>query len=752
MGSRAIKHRPGTRNKRRFVVVLYILAVIFALGVIGCCSLYSMGQSWLQDLPDYQDASSYNLAQKTSVYADDGHTLLAEFYLENREPVSDLDSISSYVVHGTVATEDERFYEHGGIDLTGIARAIAVNLTGGSKEGASTITQQFVRNTVLADEASEQTIKRKVREAYISLKLEGMYSKDDILLMYLNTINYGQGAYGIEAASKEYFSKDCKDLTLSEAATLVGIPQSPTNNNPIDNPDACLSRRNVVLNRMLSNGYISQSDYDNAVAQPLGLNVSTNSSTDGIYKYPYFTSYVRDVLLDNYSESEVFKGGLKVTTSLNVDAQEAAENAAAAKEASVDSDLEVAMVAVDPSTGFIKALVGGKDYYEDEYNLATQATRQPGSSFKTFTLASAIENGIDPTSTYVNCSSTAQLGNWSVENYDKTSYGTRTISGAFAVSSNTAFARLVTLLGPDKVVEEAQKMGIQTSLESVPSITLGSQGVTVREMAGAYGTIASGGIQHDAIPIEKIEDANGKVIYQPDTSGKRVLSSEVANATENVMEGVITNGTGTAARLSNGQTAAGKTGTSEEWRDSWFCGITPQYSVAIWLGCRQERTMSSAYSATSVFSSFLNQLLAGQSLQAFPMAGAQKPTYRTLTSSELSTLGGGTSSSSSSSSTSNSSSSSSSSTSSSSTYSNNSSGNWYSNSSADQGDSTDNSSSTSTSGTDSGSTTDNSSSTNTNSSTTTGGGGSSGTTGGTSGGTSTGGGTSAGGGSSGSTT
>lgn len=644
MASRALKNRPGTRNRRRYIPVLYILVVFAALIIAGCCATYALASSWLQDLPDYQDASSYNLAQKTRVYASDGTTLLAEFYLENREPVSDLSDISPYVTQGTVATEDERFYQHHGIDPIGIARAVVNNLTGGSTEGASTLTQQFVRNTVLSDEMSEQTLKRKVREAYIALKLEESYSKDDILLMYLNTVNYGSGAYGIEAAAKKYFSVDAGDLTLAQAALLVGIPQSPTYNNPINYPDNAIARRNTVLARMLSNSVITQDQYDEAVNEPLNLKV-TETTESGIYQYPYFTSYVRQVLLDQYSEAEVFKGGLTVTTTLDVKAQRAAEKAAAREDKEVDSDVEAALVAVEPSTGYIRALVGGRDYNANEYNLATQAQRQAGSSFKTFTLAAAIENGIDPNKTYVDCNSpaTIDMGEnaqpWTVENYSGHNYGTLSLADAFAVSSNTGFARLVTAIGSDKVVDIAHRMGIESDLQSVPSITLGTQGVTVREMAGAYATIATGGIQHDAVAIEKITDANGKTIFQADTTGTRVITEETAHALEKVMEGVVTNGTGKAAALDSGQTVAGKTGTSQNWRDKWFVGITPQYSVACWEGAREERQMSSSYDVSDMFADFLNQLISSSDTEAFPMDSASDPTWRTLSSDEQDTLG-----------------------------------------------------------------------------------------------------------------
>ncbi|MBQ9021776.1 MAG: penicillin-binding protein [Eggerthellaceae bacterium] len=637
--SRALKQRQGTRNKRRYLPLIFIAAVLATLAVGMFTSAYALGESWLQDLPDYEDSSAYNLAQKTRVYASDGSTLLAEFYLEDREPRQSLDQISDWVIKGTVDTEDERFYEHNGIDLPGIARALVVNLSGGALEGASTITQQFVRNTVLAGEAQETTYKRKLREMYIALKLEESYSKDDILLLYLNTINYGSGAYGIEAAAKRYFSVGSKDLTLAQAATLVGIPQSPLYNNPIDYPDTCLERRNLVLNRMLTNGDITSDEYNAALAEPLGLNVSEHE-TQGIYAYPYFTSYVRQWLLDNYSESEVFKGGMRVTTTLDVGLQGIAENAARQKESEVDEDMECAMVVIDPSNGFVRALVGGKDYYADQFNLATQATRSPGSSFKTYTLVAAIENGINP-ATSVNCASPITIDNWRVENYDGASYSTQAISSAFAISSNTGFARLSTLITPAKVAEMARRLGVETPLMGYQSITLGAEAVTVKDMASAYATIASGGIRHDAVPVIKIEDVNGNTIFEPDTTGTRVISPEVANAAETVMEGVVNNGTGTEANPWNGTIIAGKTGTSEDWHDSYFVGITPQYSVAIWLGTREERRLNAAYTAAGAFRYFIVPALEGQEIIDFPMAGASAPVYRTLTSAEVATLTSG---------------------------------------------------------------------------------------------------------------
>lgn len=622
MASRSIKNRPDIKKKSFWPGVLMALAVVLAFLGVGVVGIYALGSSWLEDLPDYSDTNVYNVAQKTEVYASDGFTLLAEFYIENREPVT-LDQISPYVKNGTVATEDERFYEHDGIDLWGIGRAIVVNLSGSSLEGASTISQQFVRQTILADEANDISFKRKVREMYIALKLEEMYSKDEILLSYLNTINYGSGAYGIEAAAHTYFSKTAAELTLSEAAALVGIPQSPTYNNPIDNYDTCLVRRNMVLDRMLSNGYITQEEHDAAVAEELILNPE-NLGANGIYLYPYFTTYIRDTLLEEFTEAEVFKGGMKVFTTIDPTMQGIAEDAARKKEATMAEDIEVALTAIDPNTGYIKAMVGGKNFYVDQYNLATQAKRSCGSAFKTFTLIASLEAGISP-STSISCSSKVTLGNWSPENYGGANYGTRSIAGAFAVSSNTAFARLITAIGPEPVVDVAKRLGIKSNIPAFPSITLGAVEVSTDEMAGAVATIANGGTHHEVTGIAYILDAKGDVIYQSDTTGTPALSPEIAYAARNVMEGVVSGGTGYAAALSSGQPVIGKTGTSEYYRDSYFIGSTPQISVAIWLGARQEREMPSSYVAASVFGDFVGRVLAGQPIVDFPVAN--EPQY-----------------------------------------------------------------------------------------------------------------------------
>lgn len=630
-----MKNRPGIKKKHPSIGLLTVLAVFAAVVIAGGVGVYALGSTWLEDLPDYTDADAFNTAQPTEVYASDGTTLLAKFQLENRDPV-ELDQISQYVLRGTVATEDERFYEHGGFDITGIGRALVNNITGGELEGASTITQQFVRNTILSEEMDDISIKRKVREMYLSVKLEEMYSKDQILLMYLNTINYGSGAYGIQAASQRYFSKNATDLTLAEAATLVGIPQSPTYNNPIDNPENSLKRRNVVLDRMLSNGYITQEEHDAACAESIALNPTT-PSTDGIFLYPYFTSYVRETLTDEngkykYSTNEVFKGGLKVITTIDPSTQQAAENAADAKLSSLPDEAEAAIVAIDPSTGHVKAMVGGKDYSASKVNLATGSGtnaadpgRPCGSAFKTFTLIAALEAGMDPNKTTVDCSSPAEIEGYgqTLHNSGNKSYGTRSIASAFAVSSNTGFVRLEMSMGTNKVYEVAKRMGISSPLaETDPTLTLGTYNVTMLDMADAYADIANGGMHYEAEPILQVTNSKGDVIFDNShPEGKRVISAEVAHAATEVMKGVITGGTGRAAALPDGRPAAGKTGTGSDYKDITFCGITPQLSVGIWLGDPSNSISLNGTSAADVFRNFVGTALDGEPHEEFPQAG-----------------------------------------------------------------------------------------------------------------------------------
>ncbi|MFZ2757088.1 MAG: PBP1A family penicillin-binding protein [Atopobiaceae bacterium] len=624
-------------------VALLVIALVF--------SVTSLVNSWLTDLPDYTSADAYLVAEPTEVY-DSSNNLIAEYYLQNRKSIT-IDQVSTYVLKGTVDTEDVRFYQHNGVDPQGIIRAMVAQL-GGNSEGASTITQQLVRNTILSDEQFDKTLKRKVREAYIAIQMEKTYSKDQILMMYLNTIYYGHSAYGIEAASVTYFNKDAKDLTLSEAATLIGLPNSPSLYDPTVNPDACKQRRNVVLDRMLSAGDITQEEHDAAQAEDIELDTGSSvMSSKGTY--PYFTDYVKQLLLEDFDQKTVFQGGLKVYTTLDPTDQQAAEDACNKQLESIgDDSLEAALVAVDPSTGYIKAMVGGRDYDADQYNLASQARRQPGSGFKAFTLAAAISAGMSP-QTYINCNSPIQVtSSWKVQNHYNTSYGTITLARATELSSNTGYAQVANAIGADSIVSTAKAMGIKVDLPNYASITLGTIGVPPLQMAEGYATLAAGGVHRDAIAIDKILDRNGNSVYQHTDAPTQAISAEVAYAETQVLEGVVKNGTATVvnSNATINQPIAGKTGTTEYAGDLWFNGYTPQIAVSVWVGHREsgEKTVyvhgstgSPATTSCPIFASYVNATLSNVSRQEFQTAAS--PDYKSSSSWTFSKSSGSSSSS-----------------------------------------------------------------------------------------------------------
>ncbi|MDR2714691.1 MAG: penicillin-binding protein [Coriobacteriales bacterium] len=599
-----------------FALLAFVLSFTLIGGVVTASGFAIVG-SWLKDLPDVGDVEAFSVPQKTYVYASDETTLLATFYAEDREPVTAAE-VSQHVFDASIAVEDERYWEHNGIDIMGIARAAVMDLLGDS-QGASTITQQFVRQTLLSSVATERTLERKVREAALAMEVEKTYGKDAVLIMYLNTINYGDGAYGIQSAAQHYFSKNASELTLEEAALLAGIPQQPTYNNPVYYPENALHRRAQVLERMYVNKYITKEEYDSALATDLNLNLNERNN-DGIFEAHYFTSYVRSILQEDYGSTAVFNNGLKVITTIDMNMQAAAEKACKRKEKTLDKDVEVSLTCVEPSTGYILAMRGGKDYRKDEWSTSTDMRRQAGSTFKAFALVACLEEGISP-STPVLGSSPLKIDDWKVANYGGASYGTLTLASATHVSSNTAYARVVRKIGPEAVVDVAKRMGIQNELQPVNSIVLGSQGVNTLEMASAFGTLSTGGVHNKATAIKAIYDKNGNVIFESTPSKDKAISPEVSYAATNVLKGVLTgSGTGALAHLPD-QDAAGKTGTSDDWNDSWFVGYTPQLSTAVWIGARQQRYIADNVGGANccpVWKEFMLFALKSYSKEEFP--------------------------------------------------------------------------------------------------------------------------------------
>lgn len=635
MASRRARMRRHPKRRILFRVFLISVATLVILSGVLTTLGYALVQSWLQDLPD---AAQTKVAQATKIYSADGK-LLARLYFENREVVP-LADMSPYLRHGVVAVEDERFYQHQGYDIQGIGRAVVTDLTSGrAAQGASTLTQQYIRQTVLSSEATQVTIARKVREIYLAQELEKTKSKDEILAMYLNTVYFGDGAYGAEAAAKHYFNKSAKDLDIAQAAMLAGLPQSPRRLSPLfkENQKRATDRQHWVLAKMLDNGYITVDEYKQALAEPLHYQ-SAPQTKDGVYACPYFVSYIKRVLQDMYGTSVVFKGGLKVYTTIDTNMQAAAEKARN-DHMNQPGDPEVALVSIDPKTGYIKAMVGGRDWNKSQFNLAVQGKRQPGSSFKMFTLVTALEKGIPPYRTISSDSPAIIPGthgapDWVVNNSEGKGSGDITIEEATAKSVNCVFARLIEEIGPASVAAMAQRMGIVTKIPSIPSITLGTTGCSPLEMCSAYGTLAANGVHATSSGIMKVVGPDGKVMYDNGPNNvqrKQVISPQVANAATQVLKGVIDHGTATSAQI--GRPEAGKTGTSENYRDAWFVGYTPQLVTSVWVGYTTERPMEDVHGergfggvlAAPIWADYMSSVLSR--LPSVDFASADKPDY-----------------------------------------------------------------------------------------------------------------------------
>ncbi len=590
--------KPNAAPRRRSPVfrVLRTIVLLALLGVIamiaGAAGLY-VGLA--ADLPSLASEGEYQAAQTTKVYdSSKPPQLLAELHgIEDRELVSG-DSIPQFVRDAVVAIEDERFYSHSGVDLIGIARALWADVRSGSYEqGASTITQQFIKNAYITD---EKTIDRKVREAALAYQLEKKWSKEKILNEYLNIIYFGEGAYGIQAAAHTYFGVDASQLTLAQAALLVAVPKSPSNYSPRRNPEAAHGRRDLILNKMYQQSYISSAELQEALAAPVKL-APPRSAAD--VKFPYWVELVREQLVNQYGASTVLQGGLRVYTTIDPAMQEAAERAVA-DVLDEPGDPAAALVAIDLHTGGIVAMVGGADFGRQQFNLATQGRRQPGSAFKTFVLTTAVEQGVSPGTEYESGPVTIELpgDDWNVNSKD---VGPVTLTEATASSINGTYARLIMDVGPENVVETAKKLGIRTPLQPNPAIALGglTVGVSPLEMAVAYGTIATGGerlsgsVGFDAddplapIAVARVEKADGELVDENKLVRTPVLDPRVAYVVTDTLKGVIAHGTGRAADI--GRPAAGKTGTTQEYRDAWFVGYTPDIVAAVWVGYPDEQ-------------------------------------------------------------------------------------------------------------------------------------------------------------------
>jgi penicillin-binding protein 1A len=534
------------------------------------------------------------IGQNSFVYAADGSLLGTIPAERNRQPVP-LKTMSRWLPKATIAIEDRRFYEHGGVDAEGVARALWEDVKAGKVvQGGSTITQQLVRN--LYPVSRERTLDRKVKEACLAIKLNRARSKKWILAAYMNQVYYGNHAYGVEAAAQTYFSKRARNLTLVEAALLAGLPQAPSIYDPFQRKAQALARRNEVLVAMLSTGAITTDEYEAAVATPIRLRAGK------LYKRirePYFFSYVREELIKEYGATTVRSGGLKVYTTIDRRFQRIA-NRVMRETFFERDDPAAALVSINPDNGAIRAMaavIPGRK--KNQFNLASQARRQAGSTFKTFVLTTAIAEGISPQTSYLSaplryspdpsgsCDSEPPTA-WCPQTYDHSYIGVTSIARATLRSDNTVFARLTLDLGPEKVGLMAHKLGIQSPLTSregayVPSLGLGSADVSPLEMASAYATLAAGGMYSKPRAIKKVAFPDGKIDASwGEVKRRRVISDGVAYEVTKILEQNVLYGTGTRASI--GRPTAGKTGTTDNHSDAWFCGYTPNLTTVVWVG------------------------------------------------------------------------------------------------------------------------------------------------------------------------
>ncbi|MDO8886122.1 PBP1A family penicillin-binding protein [Candidatus Oleimmundimicrobium sp.] len=560
-----------------------LLKVFLALIIIATFAFSSIGIGFLiglnKDLPRLEEQAQGASAQTSKIYDSNG-ALIATFHAEQNRVIVPLSEIPEDMKNAIIAIEDERFYQHSGLDPRRIIGALLADIKAGGKpvEGASTITQQYVRNIFLT---TEKTFERKIKEMALAYQVEQKYSKDKILEKYLNTIYFSSGCYGVETTSETFFNKKAKEMTLSECALLAGLVKSPNNYSPYVDPQKTKTRRDVVINKMLELGFITKTDAEAAKKTP----VEVEPIKEKNIRAPYFVEYVKQLLIEEFGENVVFKGGLQVHTTIDLQKQAYAEEAIA-KTLDREDDPDASLVAIEPKTGYIRVMVGGKDFNTQKFNLAVQGKRQAGSAFKTFVLATAIEEGIPPNKIYDSGPITIKLPgeDWRVTNYSGGGGPPMTVWQGTVKSVNGVYARLMMDVGPEKVVKVAKKMGITSPLEANPAIALGGLkiGVCSLEMASAYGTLANEGVHCEPIAILKILDSEGTLIKENKIQGKAAIAPGTAYLATCILQDVITRGTGIRAKI--GRPAAGKTGTAQNYRDAWFAGYTPDLSTAVWVG------------------------------------------------------------------------------------------------------------------------------------------------------------------------
>ena len=598
------------RNSRKLVV---LLSLFLGFGGIAIAAT-AFWQKLESSVPDsVANVSSYARPKTLTIKAADGSTL-KEIGEVSHDKI-ELADVPPILHQAFVASEDVRFYDHGGIDFKGIARAAVTNFKAQDvKEGGSTITQQLARIAYLNQ---DKRIWRKLKEMKIASEIEAHLSKQDILETYLNLVYLGSGSYGVADAAWVYFGKTPQQLTLPEVATLAGIVPAPSIYSPFRNPELATKQRNLVLSRMVAAGYITQQEATTASNAPLTTNRKHPKRLQR--KSQYFTNYIEKELPKYIDRETLDMGGIVVETTLDPLWQTAAETAVSYgldKYGKWQKFEEAAVVALDPKTGAIKAMVGGKDFGDNQYNRVTQAQRQPGSTFKTFVYAAAIASGFSPYKTYFDAQ--FYVDGYKPKNYNERYRQTNvSIYDAFLSSINTIALQTIVDIGGKPVVEVAQKMGIKSELQSTYSLSLGSWEVNLLELTNAYGTLANKGMYIEGHGITRVRDRQGKVIYQAEFEATEAIDPDTAAMMTWMLQGVVRSGTGIPAQI--GRPSAGKTGTTDEARDLWYVGYIPQAAAGIWLGNdNNQPTKGTSGVAAEMWRKFMLQIVKDIPVEDFP--------------------------------------------------------------------------------------------------------------------------------------
>jgi penicillin-binding protein 1A len=606
-------------------MIVGVVSLVVALGV-GAAALWAF-TILPRSLPSVTALETFQPLAGTKVY-DDNDELLTELHVERRIFVP-LAHIPQTLRDAVIATEDRRFYSHFGVDPIGIARAVYQNYRRGRiVEGGSTITQQLTKVLFLTPDKS---LERKIKEAVLALELERRYSKDRILEMYLNQVYFGNGAYGVEAASRTYFGKSVGELTLKEAALLAGLPRAPANYSPFEHAEAARGRREVVLRRLVDYGVLDEAEAKRLARTDLGLIPPERRRTTG----QYFLEYVQQTLEGKYGADMVFKGGLNVYTTLNPTMQLVAEQAlrdglkaleGRTLKAKAGDHPEGAIVTIEPQTGYVRAMVGGYDFFRSEFNRAVQARRQPGSAFKPFVYMAALEEGFTPASRVEDAPVSYAVGPkgeaWKPDNYDRKYRGPTTLQQAVEESVNIVTVKVQERVGLSKTIQVARRFGIASPLHMNLSLALGTSDLTLLELTSAYGALANQGEWLTPTTIRYVTDAQGKLLEEHVAEPREAVSPETAYVMTHMLRGVVERGTGVAAKAL-GRPVAAKTGTTNDYSNAWFVGFTPRLATGVWVGYDRPRSLgkdeTGSRVAVPIWVSYMGRVLGDSPREDFPV-------------------------------------------------------------------------------------------------------------------------------------